>query len=400
MRRSQTRQPQPSGLKNIWRAVAAFVTIMTAASCAGANAPQPRSSATSGPETELTDVLGRHVRVKVPSGRILLDGGRYLYTTALLNKDNPIDRIVGWPNDLPQNDPGTLQTYQNKFPDVANVPITGDLWDNSFSVEQAIHLRPDVFVMSASSFAAALDAGIIDKLDDAGIPTIVLDYFVDPVKNTVPSVNLFGKLLGRERQAEAFTSYYQAKMDDVRQRLAAAKAPATPAFLWRAPGYFECCSSFAKSNLAALVAYAGGNNLADGMLPGQQGTISPEAVLTSNPDVILATGANWSPDTPAAPGTFVPLGYDQSPGTAEDQLRAIVDKQAGFSTLSAVRNHRTYAVWHHFYDSPYNYLAVQWFAKWLHPELFTDIDPDAGLRELHEKFLPIAASGTFWTALP
>jgi iron complex transport system substrate-binding protein len=57
-------------------------------------------------------------------------------------------------------------------------------------------------------------------------------------------------------------------------------------------------------------------------------------------------------------------------------------------------------VWHHFYDSPYNGLAVVWFAKWLHPELFADVDPDAMVRELHQRFLPLPARGAFWTGLP
>ena len=36
----------------------------------------------------------------------------------------------------------------------------------------------------------------------------------------------------------------------------------------------------------------------------------------------------------------------------------------------------------------------------MHPDLFADIDPQADMKELHEKFLPVEASGTFWTGLP
>ncbi|MGV9798088.1 ABC transporter substrate-binding protein [Mycobacterium sp. NPDC003449] len=376
-----------------------FALVVAAAGCGADSTPDPQSTRSSGPETTVTDVLGRQVTIKAPSARILVDGARMLYTTAMLNKDNPTDRIVGWPSDLEQNDPGTLAAYEKKFPQIADIPKTGDLWDGSFSVEQAISLQPDVFVVSASSFDAAQDAGTIEQLDRAGIPTVVVDYFVDPLKNTAPSIELMGKLMGRDREAADFVSYYRAAMADVRGRLDTAKAPRTPTFLWRAPGYFDCCSSFAKSNLASLVTYSGGTNLADDMLPGQQGSLSPEAVLTSNPAVVIATGANWSPDTPAEPGSFVPLGYDETAEQARSQLRAVVDRQAGFANLGAVKDRRTYAVWHHFYDSPYNFLAVQWFAKWMHPDLFADIDPDAGLRELHEKFLPIQPTGVFWTGL-
>lgn len=376
----------------------ALATVLAA--CTGTSAPSSQPSETSGPEQEMTDVLGRKVTVKVPSARILVDGARLIYTTAMLNKENPTERIVGWPSDLEQNDPGTLHVYEEKFPEVSRIPKTGELYDGSFSVEQALQLRPDVFVVSASDFPAARDAGTIDKLAEVGIPTVAVDFFVEPIKNTTTSVRLLGQLFGREAEAAEFTNYYQAAMDDVQSRIKAANVAPTTTFLWRAPGYFECCSSFAKSNLAEMVTYAGGTNIADDMLPGKQGTLSPEAVLAKNPEVVIATGANWSPDTPAAPGSFVPLGYDQTTQQAQSQLRSIIDRQPGFSNLEAVKDRRTYGVWHHFYDSPYNFLAVQWFAKWLHPDLFKDVDPDAGLRELHEKFLPIELGGTFWTELP
>ena len=44
-------------------------------------------------------------------------------------------------------------------------------------------------------------------------------------------------------------------------------------------------------------------------------------------------------------------------------------------------------------------LVVQQFAKWNYPEEFADVDPEATLRTYHEKFLPIAYSGTFWISL-
>ena len=348
----------------------------------------------------ITDVLGRKVTLAVPATRILLGGQRLLYTTALLNKADPTANVVGWPRDLLQNDPDTYQRYLRQFPKIAQVPEIGDVSEGSLSAEQAIELRPNVFVISAATFKAAQDAGIVDQLAKAGIPTVVVDYFVDPIRDTVPSIRLMGQLFGRDAEAEQYIAYYQSAVKTVRDRLAAAHQPPTPTFLWRAPGYYDCCSSFARSNLGALVSYAGGDNLADSLLSTKQGTLSPETLLSHNPAVIIATGADWAPgSTPAAPGSFVALGYNETAQAAASQLSAIIAKQPGFANLQAVTGHRTYVVWHHFYDSPYNYLAIQWFAKWMHPDLFPDIDPNAGIRDLHQKFLPIPPGGTFWTGL-
>jgi iron complex transport system substrate-binding protein len=64
-----------------------------------------------------------------------------------------------------------------------------------------------------------------------------------------------------------------------------------------------------------------------------------------------------------------------------------------------VKNGRFHSVYHQFYNSPYHFVAMQAFAKWMHPELFADVDPEASMQELHDKFLPIDYSGVFWGSL-
>src|SRR5262249_45931845 len=156
--------------------------------------------------------------------------------------------------------------YLRAFPAMASIPVTGQLYDGSFSPERAISLRPDVLVVSAANFSAARDAGTIDRLQGLGIPTVVVDYFVDPLRNTVPSIELMGRITGHTAEAQQYASYWRSLVDMVRTRLDAARPAPTPAFLWRAPGYFDCCSSFAQSNLGSLVRFAGGDNLADRFL--------------------------------------------------------------------------------------------------------------------------------------
>ena len=378
-------------------AVAATGLFMTAA----CSASDGTNSATNGEKQQITDILGRNVEVPKKVERVLMGGQRMLYTTAILNKENPLQGIVAWPDDLQQNDPGTYKKYQQRFSEIGDIKQTGEVYDGSMSVEQALESRPDVFIVSANSFDAARDAGIVDGLNKAGIPTVAVDYFTDPVKNTAPSVRLLGKVLGHEKEAEKYARFYESKVGMVHKRLEKTKATPTPTFLWRAPGYFDCCSTFAKSNLAQLVTAAGGKNLGDDMIEGKQGQVSPEALAGKDPDVIIATGADWTgaKQQPKKTG-FIPLGYDESADQAARDFQRVVNGQPVLKEMRAVKDKRAYAAWHHFYDSPYNYLAIEWFAKAMHPDLFADIDPQADMKELHEKFLPVEASGTFWTGLP
>lgn len=378
-------------------AVLLALALTVLAACSADSEPQNSQGAE---KQTVIDAMGRHVEVPKNIERILMGGQKMLYTTAFLNPDNPTEKIAAWPQDLLENDKSTYDKYAEKFPKIAEVATTGEIYNNTMSLEQALDSRPDVFVVSAGVYDAAKDAGIIDGLEKAGVPTVTVDYFVDPVKNTIPSIRMMGQLLGREKQAESFINYYEEKIKMVTDRLKEAHAQPTPTFLWRAPGYFDCCSTFAKSNLAQLVELAGGKNLGNEMIAAKQGQVSPEAVADKNPEVIIATGADWDQGkTPVKPGSYVPLGYGEPKGKAVTDLRAVVNKQPAVKEVDAVKNNRTFVAWHHFYDSPYNFLAVEMFAKAMHPGLFEDIDPDKEVQEMHEKFLPIEASGTFWAGL-
>lgn len=385
-------------MKHLFALLAALALMLAGCSLPGA----ATSDAESGGDTKtITDVLGRELTVPAHPQRILLGGQRELYTTAILNPENPMDKVAAWPDDLLENDPDTYHAYVEKFPALADLPVTGELWDNSFSLEQALQTRPEVFVISASSYEAAQEAGIVEGFEDAGVPTVVIDYFVDPVAHTAPSVRIMGQLFEQEDRAERFVTYYDQKIAHVRDALAAAHPEPTSMFLWRAPGYFDCCQTFRDSNLAKLVTLAGGDNVGDHLLEGEQGTLSPEAVAKADPDVIIATGANWSPDASSVkPGTYVPLGYELSRADAAAAWQGVINQQPVISELRAVKDKRAFVAWHHFYDSPYNFLAVEWFAQALHPELFADLDPQADYVELHERFLPVEARGTFWAGLP
>jgi len=45
-------------------------------------------------------------------------------------------------------------------------------------------------------------------------------------------------------------------------------------------------------------------------------------------------------------------------------------------------------------------VAVQAFARWLHPERFAKLDPNATLATLYQRFQPVPLTGTYWASLP
>ncbi len=359
-------------------------------------APSPTTNAPS-PATELTvtDVVGREVTVKAPVERMILGEGRQLYITAMLDPENPFQRVVAWRDDLIKNDPGAYEKYKEKFPAAANIPTMGNPGSGEFSVEQAISLKPDVVLLNQDAYTGAQDSGLIDQLAQAGIPTVVIDFREKPLENTVPSTLLMGKLMGKEDRAQKFVDFYLQQLNEVYSRVDKITKPKPTVFIDRASGYTDCCGTFGRANLGLLIERAGGNNIGSDLIPGWSGNLNPEEIVSADPDVIIATGANWSA---ALPDGYIELGYTTAPETAQADLQQLVENR-NWGMLKSVQNKRFHGIWHQFYNSPYHFVALQQFAKWLYPEEFQDIDPAANFAAFHKEFLPIDYSGTFWADL-
>ncbi|MNH37481.1 hypothetical protein D3C79_983910 [compost metagenome] len=116
-------------------------------------------------------------------------------------------------------------------------------------------------------------------------------------------------------------------------------------------------------------------------------------MIASNPDFYLMTGADWSRGHRGTQA--VPLGYATDAATTQQKLTVLMNR-TGLNVLKAVKEKRVMAIYHQFYDSPLNFIAVEAIAKLLHPDLFKDIDPQADIEMVHQKFTALDYSGVFW----
>ena len=337
--------------------------------------------------TTVTDLLGRQVKVKLPVQRVILGEGRQLYLVAALDTQNPIERIVGWRKDLIQSDPDTYNAYLRAFPAIAKIPTFGGFEDGTFDIEQAISQRPDVIILNIEAQHATEDARYIEKLDALGIPVVYVDFRNQPMTNTEPTMRLFGQLFGKEPQAEAFIAFRNRQIRRVTDVIAA-QQPARPAvFIERIGGYTDdCCLSFGNENFGLFVELAGGNNIAKGIIPRTFGQLNPEQVIVANPAQVVVTSANWEAFAPG--GHWVGVGPGADMAEARRKLAWYTARPA-YAGIKAQESQAFHAIWHQFYNSPYQFVAIQQLAKWFHPTLFADLDPEASFRELHERFLPV-----------
>ncbi|MBD8194520.1 ABC transporter substrate-binding protein [Pseudomonas fluorescens] len=345
------------------------------------------ASATMAAPTTVTDLLGRKVQVNLPVQRVILGEGRQLYLLAALDTQNPIERIVGWRKDLIQSDPDTYNAYLRKFPGIANIPTFGGFEDGTFDIEQAISQRPDVIILNIEAQHATEDARYIEKLGALGIPVVYVDFRNQPMTNTEPTMRLFGQLFGKEQRAEDFIAFRNQQIRRVTDVIAAQQPARPTVFIERIGGYTDdCCLSFGNENFGLFVEMAGGNNIAKGIIPSTFGQLNPEQVIVANPDQVVVTSANWEAFAPG--GHWVGVGPGADMAQARRKLSWYTQRPA-YAGIKAQQTQAFHAIWHQFYNSPYQFVAIQQLAKWFHPDLFAELDPEASFRELHERFLPV-----------
>lgn len=345
----------------------------------------------------VTDITGRQVQVKAPVEKVILGEGRQTYFVAALDTDDPFKRVVGWRDDFEKADLDGYRDYLAKYPQIAKLPKFGGFKEGTFDVEQAVSLKPDVILLNIEAKTATDDAKLIEKLAKINIPVVFVDFREKPFENTDPSMRLIGKLFGKEARAEEFIAFRNQQINLVTERLAKAN-PAKPVVMMeRAAGYSDdCCMSFGNENFGKFVEIAGGQNLAAKIIPGTFGVVNPEQIIAANPDHVIVTGSNWELYVPG--GAWVGVGSGADKAKAREKLKALM-KRPAFTGVKAVRDNQVHAIWHQFYNSPYQFVAIQAMAKWLHPELFKDVDPEATMKTLYERFLPVPYKTGYWVSL-
>lgn len=338
----------------------------------------------------VTDLIGRQVRLPRPARRIVLTQGRHLPVLALLSPD-PLSLIAGWSADFRQANAPEYAHLRALSPGVDQIPVIGRGPVETLAFENILGLQPDLVLLSRYT-AGGPDGGMVRRLEAAGIPCAVIDFFADPLVDSAPSITILGALIGRSEQAAAFNAYYRARLEEVAKRLGDVE-PRRSVLVHAHAGGTACCFSPGTGIFNGMITAAGGTSIAAGVLTGQMGQLSLEFILAANPYAYVATGGPFG----GARGG-VTMGTGATAQQARDSLAAVIQSQA-LSGLPAVREGRAHALWHGFNDTPAHYLAIEALARWLHPDRMRGIDPDASLAELNDRFLSIRMQGTYWVDL-
>jgi len=346
----------------------------------------------------VNDIDNRTVTIPQAPQRIILQDGRDILTLAMLERDNPFANVVAWNNLPKKQDTETWNVLKRKWPEAEKILDMKFSDQGNVDLETVISRQPDLMIAQLRAKPSLVQSGVLAKLEALHVPVVFVDYELHPVENTVPSIALLGKVLGQRERAQAYIDFYQQRLDKIHQRLAkVAKKPLV--FIEPIAGVAGldngCCFTHARNGWGGLVEAAGGVNIGSQLLPGASGNVSVEKIISLNPDYYLMTGSK----RPAKGTAIIPFGYNVAESDVAAAFNALVSRQ-GVSSIPAVAQGHTGALYHHFYNNPYNIIAIEALSKIFYPTRFNDVDPLADYHELIKNFTQIPADNIILSFTP
>ena len=325
-----------------------------------------------GKEKKLTfiDLLGEAETVNKPIERLAnLGTSGILMTRALGARDDILLPVVGWDT----SDQANFYPVISKWPYVGYEPATCDF-------EYVLSLKPDA-VQTNLEARWAIPTGTEDKRmfkkKLPGIPIICLNMRETDV--LPENVRTYGYILDREKETEEFIDWFEGYRNKIKARIEGLSGDDRPRVYFECQHKYKCAAS--GSRLGVAVNLAGGKNIVDEIIgPSDPGygeianTVDPEWVIEQNPEFIFKRG-------------ITPRSYETDDPSAKAAARQEILNRPELAEVDAVKNKRVYVVGDMLLSRPgLNIVGPAYMAKWLHPELFEDIDPQAIHQEYIDRF--------------
>jgi iron complex transport system substrate-binding protein len=313
-----------------------------------------------GKEKELTiiDDMKRIVTVKKPIERVIATWGGLLEMLRSIKLET--DQIVGVSSVVRK-----YAGYADFFPEYLDKPTVGSGWTPD--AEAILNLEPDVVFLEPKT-RATVDA-VADILELAGIAVLRVSGGTPCYGGkVVEDAEVFGYIFDKETEAEEFIDWYEGVVNSIKENVENIPEENKPKV------YFECSRRYSSyGERWTHIAKTGGTNI----LPDAYGSVDPEAVAERNPDIIVVSSLG---------GT----GYHLNAGdTAElEEIRDEIMSRPELRDVSAIKEDRVYVISQYILgagaaSASRTFVQDAYQAKWFHPELFEDLDPQA----IHQEYL-------------
>jgi len=367
-----------------------FILVMII-SMVGCGTAIKNSEASSTPSTAVfTDMVGREVKLSTNIQRIALVRTMDIYMLSSILGKELDTKLVAVGQSFKTGDIDGYNMFSKVYKNLDDMKELGSVYDDAINVESVVDLNPDIIIVDKQFF----NKNCIQKMVSAGLPVVFMDNNSDPFYGPLKSMQMVGKMLGKESKADEMFNYAKGKTDAVLERVQKVVSSGTkkPVLYWEcgnvAPDKVGQTDGDVKTSWGYVWDKLGADSISIGVT-GQP--LNAEKVLASNPDIIIIGGANWNQTD-----NIMRLGFFATQQSASEHL-SLYTQRAGWSDLNAIKNGRLYALHYNLYIRPYGFAGVEEMAKMLYPTEFSDLDPDKDIQEFFSKYMEMPYSGIQWT---
>ena len=300
--------------------------------------------------------MGNLVRIKQPVARVVALTTDHIEVLRILKADGLLVGVC----DLVKNGPEYWPEFQH-LPGVGKRAAPNE--------EAIVNLMPDLVLSYGRSPGAELE----DKVGSLGIRILRLDCF--RLSTFKSEVELLGRVLNREKEAEEYLAWMQDKLD-----MAAALTKGLP----RTKVYMESYGDFAASGKGSpwteMCHAAGGFSIgAMASIPNAQ--VATEWIMSMAPDVVMKA-------------SMVMDGYGAKDDKKLERVHNNLLRRPGWGLLPPVKNGRVHVLASPIGPGPRSVVGVCYMAKWLHPEACKNLSPEAVHAEYLERFQGMPYQGS------
>ena len=309
-----------------------------------------------GRESELTfiDDLENINTIKKPIERIIVMNTPLGEAIQILKAT---DRVVGVGQHIPDR--------KVAFPELSKLPCVGSIPEPDF--EMILSLNPDAVLMYGAYGDESQYYLYKDHLPDS---IAVIYSSIYDVLSTREDLEKLGYILDRRDEAEEFIDWYRGYIDTIKSRTEGLSEDEKPQV------YFSFGGSkylYLTKTKEVMLEMAGGINIAAD-LEGRQPAVAPEWLIEQNPDVIVA--GTWELFS-------IPSGYESDDLSVMEEIRDNIINRPELVRINAVESDMVYIVHREIIQGPCMFIGGAYYAKWIHPKLFDDLDPQA----IHQEYL-------------
>jgi len=298
----------------------------------------------------VTDALGRTVKIKTPINRVIITGkSAWPIITVAYMFPNAKNVLYGLSPSI------NVPLFQKIDPNITSKIVS----TTELGVEEIANAKPDVVILKSTMKELG------DQLEELGISVVYVDF--ENLESYLRDLKVLGKVFMNETRSGELAKHYNNTYNFIVSRTETLVDAEREKVLFL---YYSTKGGTVSFNVPGsgwlqtfMIEAAGGYPLSKQLSGTGWNTVNFEQIASWNPDIIFLVTYSNSPTS----------------GDAKEQLL----KNATWSSISAIQKERVYAVpddcgagalgsW----DCPGSrwILGLQWMAKKIHPELFSDLD--------------------------